>query len=69
MDKNIDPGFYPTVQPYPSCGHCPTCGRGPGITYYGPWWGYNTVPTVLSSRTVPSTGVLGEGTVTFKPTL
>jgi len=28
------------AQPCPSCGHCPTCGRGgrQAVPYYYPWW-------------------------------
>lgn len=40
----------------PSCGHCPTCGRGPGFTYYGPWWGIQVPPTVMCN----TTGTLGD---------
>jgi hypothetical protein len=51
------------VRPCPSCGHCPTCGRGPGYTYFGPVWRYEPAPFMI-----PCTTSGGEGaTVTFRP--
>ena len=56
MNENVNPdnvnphfdhpeqfGLYPptAVQPCPSCGHCPTCERGPSYQFYqGPIWPY-----------------------------
>lgn len=31
-------------KPCPSCGHCPTCGRGAASLSPSPWWPYQPSP-------------------------
>ncbi len=50
------------VRPCPSCGHCPTCGRGPGITYFSPLWRYEPNIVICGGNTTA-----GEGHATFGP--
>jgi len=58
--------------PCPSCGHCPTCGRGGyGLNPYSPWWGYQPTPFVYPvgeiTWTTPVTSTSAIGMVTITP--
>jgi hypothetical protein len=37
-------GYGHGLQPCPSCGHCPTCGRGGYFQPYNPWRTFPNVP-------------------------
>ena len=61
--KELQDG-YNAKQPCPSCGHCPTCGRGhqaiPYYPAYNPWGGWTMSPWITYTATC-SGGTLTEG--------